>query len=285
MNQMYRDACIIIPTKHAKSVAIAPPFREKLGASVLEHIVDTDTLGTFSGEVERKGNALECARRKCEWALELLGSKTDYVLASEGSFGPHPYISFLPCDQEILYFMDRKRGFHLHLSLTSEKTNYQMKLLGSLEELQTFAKAAQFPSHALILRPNGSETRSPIFKGLNTEAALADAFSDALKLSSAGKVWVETDMRAQMNPSRMAVIGELASQMAIRLATACPQCSAPGWGRVRAEKGLECEYCDQATEMIANEIYGCVLCDHSEKIPRTDGLKAAPQQNCGWCNP
>ncbi|MFT6288225.1 MAG: hypothetical protein ACJA09_002984 [Alcanivorax sp.] len=284
-HQVYGDTCFIIPTKHEKSMAIAPPFWEKLGASVLEYVVDTDTLGTFSGEVERKGNALECARRKCEWTLELLGDKTDHVLASEGSFGPHPYIPFLPCDHEILYFIDRRRGFHLHLSLLSEKTNYQMKLLSSMEELLAFAEAAQFPLHALILRPNGSETRSPIFKDLNTEAALERAFSDALKLSNAGRVWVETDMRAQMNPSRMAVIADLAAEMAARLATACPQCASPGWGRVRSEKGLRCEYCHQTTEMIADEIYGCVLCDHSEKRARADGLNVAPQLHCGWCNP
>jgi hypothetical protein len=129
MSQAYQVACIIIPTKHAKSIAIAPPLWNRLGASVLEYYVDTDTLGTFSGEVEREGNALECARRKCEWALELLGDKVDYCIASEGSFGPHPQIPFLPCNQEILYFIDRKHGFHLHMVHITEKTNYQMKAL------------------------------------------------------------------------------------------------------------------------------------------------------------
>jgi hypothetical protein len=86
-------------------------------------------------------------------------------------------------------------------------------------------------------------------------------------------VWAETDMRAQYNPSRMQAIGELADKLAQRLATSCPKCAAPGWGRIKAEKGLNCEYCDQPTEMIAHEIYGCVLCDHTETLPRVDGLK------------
>ncbi|MFZ4541386.1 MAG: DUF6671 family protein [Rickettsiales bacterium] len=119
MSQAYHGTCIIIPTKHAKSIAIAPPFWAMLGASVLEYYVDTDTLGTFSGEVEREGNALECARRKCECALELLGDKVEYCIASEGGFGPHPQIPFLPCDQQIS-FLDRKRGFHLHMVLVTE---------------------------------------------------------------------------------------------------------------------------------------------------------------------
>jgi len=283
MRQAYHGVCIILPTKHAKSVAIAPPFWERLGASVLEYLVDTDTLGTFSGEVEREGNALECARRKCEWGLDLLGDRAEYGLASEGSFGPHPFIPFLPCDQEVLYFIDRKRSFHLHMVHFSNKTNYRMKALGSFEELQKFANSAQFPSHALILRPNNRENNHPLFKGIDTQDTLEHAFKESRKHSADGQVWVETDMRAQFNPSRMTAIGELADKLAERLATACPSCASPGWGRIHAEKGLHCEYCDQATEMIAHEIYGCVLCDHTVRQPRADGLKAAPQMHCGWC--
>ena len=256
-----------------------------LGMSLLEYPLDTDLLGTFSGEVERQGNALECVRRKCEMGLDILGDKAEYGLASEGSFGPHPYIPFLPCDQEILYFIDRKRNFHLHLTHLSEKTNYQMQALDSLEELKIFAESAQFPSHALIIRPNNRGDSGLLFKGIDTTAALEEAFKESRKVSSDGKVWVETDMRAQYNPSRMMAIGELADKLAQRLATSCPACNSPGWGRIKAEKGLHCEYCDQATEMIAHEIYGCVLCDHTETLPRADGLKAAPQMHCSWCNP
>jgi hypothetical protein len=166
----------------------------------------------------------------------------------------------------------------------SEKTNYQMQALDSLEELQKFAESVQFPSHALIVRPNDKKDYSLIFKGIYTQNHLEDAFRESLKRSSDGKIWVETDMRAQFNPSRMAAIGELADKLAQRLATSCPACSAPGWGRIKTEKGLHCEYCDQATEMIAHEIYGCVLCDHTKTLPRADGLKTAPQMHCGWCN-
>lgn len=285
MSQAYRGSCIILPTKHAKSIAIAPPFWDKLGASVLEYVVDTDTLGTFSGEIERQGNALECAQRKCEWALELLGDKVEYCMASEGSFGPHPFIPFLPCDQEILYFIDRKHGFHLHMVHISEKTNYRTEAVASYEALQKLAEEAQFPSHTLILRPNDRETQAPLFKGIDSQDALENAFRECIKHSSDGKVWVETDMRAQLNPSRMSVIGELAAKLAKRLATHCPKCSTPGWGKVQVEKGLHCEYCDQATEMVAHEIYGCTKCDYQEKHPRSDGLKTALQMHCGWCNP
>jgi hypothetical protein len=281
----YKGATIILPTKHAKSLGIAPPFWKHLQASVMECVVDTDSLGTFSGEIERKGNALECARRKCEWALELLGEKADYFLSSEGSFGPHAAIPFLANDQEILYFIDRKRGFHLHLVHASEKTNYQTKMIHSLNELRAFARSAEFPSHALVLRPNDRSMKNMIFKGIADQAWLIDAFKKVQDASRDRGVWVETDMRANCNPSRMAVIGELAEKLAKRLTSLCPLCCTPGWGIVNAEKGLRCEYCNQPTDMIACEVYGCVLCDYKKALARSDGLQFAPQMHCEICNP
>ncbi len=94
MTEAYRDARVFLPTKHGKSTAIAQPFWDRLKANVVEHAVDTDLLGTFSGEVERAGSALQCAQRKCEWAFEQLGNEAEYCVASEGSFGPHPFMPF-----------------------------------------------------------------------------------------------------------------------------------------------------------------------------------------------
>ncbi len=281
----YAGSCIILTTKHAKSIAIAPPFWGKLEASVLEYVVDTDQLGTFSGEIKRKESALECARRKCEWPLDCFGDKVEFAMASEGSFGPHPFIPFLPCDHEILYFIDRKHGFHLYLSHLSEKTNYRMEAIDSLELLDKFAKNAQFPSHALILRPNSRETTAPIFKGVNSQLALEEAFFESKKSALDGNVWIETDMRAQFNPSRMAVIGELAEKLAERLATHCPQCNIPGWGKVRVETGLTCSGCGSGTKLIKHEIHGCTKCSYEEVHQPSHGLEQAEPGNCQYCNP
>lgn len=51
-----------------------------LGAGVMEYVRDTDLLGTFSPEVERQGDALESARRTCEWSMELPG--VEHAIAS-----------------------------------------------------------------------------------------------------------------------------------------------------------------------------------------------------------
>lgn len=285
LSSVYAGHSIILITKHAKLTAIGPVFREKLGANVLAYEVDTDQLGTFSGEIERKGSALESARRKCEWSLEHTGKKIDFTLASEGSFGPHPLFPYAPCDHEILYFIDRKHGFHLHLSHFSEKTNYNMEVLDSFEALQKFAQTARFPSHALILRPADKERKTPIFKGINSQVELEKSFIEMKKYSREGKVWIETDMRANFNPSRMKVIKELAVKLAERLVTHCPSCNTPGWGYVGNQKGLHCEYCHRETQMISHEILGCVLCDYQQICPRSDSIKMAPQMYCNWCNP
>ncbi len=281
----YDGSFILLATKHAKSIAIAPSFWDKLGANVIEYVVDTDMLGTFSGEVERRGSALECARRKCEWSLRKLGDKVEFALASEGSFGPNPSIPFVPCNHETLYFIDHRNDFHLHLSHLSGTTNYRMQSVSSLAELQQFAEAAQFPSHALILRPSRREIKTPLFKGLNSQTTLEAAFAECLKHSAEDKVWVETDMRAHFNPSRMTVIQTLAENLAARLSTHCPKCNTPGWGILRVQKGLACSWCGAKTEKIKHEIFGCVKCSYEEINELPHNLKKADPKYCQNCNP
>lgn len=280
----YSGDCFLLMTKHAKSAAMAPPIWETLGASVLEYGVDTDALGTFTGEIERKGSALDCARRKCALGLERLPA-AEFGLASEGSFGPHPYIPFLPGSVEILYLMDRRHGFDLHVTHVSEKTNYRMDKVGSLDELNEFAKMAQFPSHALIVRPHVWEDKTIIFKGIESLDDLEGAFRESRKHSDDGLAWVETDMRAHMNPTRMSVIAEVAEHMAQRLASLCPKCNTPGWGKCRFEQGLRCGDCGTRTDLVKAEIFGCSKCDHEEVRPRSDALIAADPGHCPNCNP
>ncbi len=283
--ELYAGEWIILTTKHAKALAVGKPFEKYLKANFLEYVVDTDQLGTFSGEIERKQTALECAKKKCELALEIPGSKIEFALASEGSFGPHPLIPFAASDHEILYFIDQRRNFHLHISYLSTETNYQMERVDTLEKLLEFAKATLFPSHALILRANRNEMKGPIYKGLQSEIELKDAFTKIQKSTPDRFVWVETDMRAHLNPTRMKVIEEAGAKLARRLATLCPSCGLPGWGLIELIKGLECTLCGMQTELIRSEIFGCVKCTYREVKNREDGLKSADPANCQYCNP
>lgn len=281
----YADACFILTTKHAKSIAIAPAFKNQLEANVIEYLIDTDQFGTFSGEIERKGTAIECAKQKCEWSIKNLGHNVEFALASEGSFGPHPFIPFLPCNHEILYLIDRRHNFHLHVSHISEKTNYRSESIDSFELLEKFAQDIGFPSHALIISPDCKTNNNLIFKGINSHDQLYEAFKEAMKYSKTGKIFVTTDMRAHYNPTRMQVIHEAAKKLAARLASHCPSCNIPGFGKIRDEKGLECSLCGLETMLAKSEIFSCVKCDYQEKREILNGYQFANPENCLNCNP
>lgn len=80
-----------LATKHSKERAIARPLRFALGLDIAATPdLDTDLLGTFSGEVPRVGTALEVCKRKAR--LGMAGTGLPFGLASEGSFGPHHHL-------------------------------------------------------------------------------------------------------------------------------------------------------------------------------------------------
>lgn len=278
-NKPYKESIISITTKHAKALAVAPPFKKWLEATVVEYAADTDQLGTFSGELERTLSPVECAKTKCSW------SQHELSMASEGSFGPHPAAGFAICNHEILYFADKKRGFDLMLSSISPNTNFASHITESLDDAKQFAEKALFPSHAIIIRPNKPTKPGTIFKGITSWEAFLEAFTSSQKESEDGKVFLQTDMRANFNPLRMQHIGELAEKLAKRLASACVQCQQPGWGIKKWQPGLECSLCKQETDLIRYEIYGCTLCPYEEIIDLSLHGKLADPAYCHYCNP
>lgn len=279
----YRGRTLALATMHRKEEVIAPPLRALLGAKLVVPVIDTDQLGTFSGETPRPGGALEVALRKARLGMQ--AAQCHLGLASEGSFGPHPGIFCLPCDTELLVFVDDERGFTLAEAVRSPDTNFFQATIDTLAAARAAARQALFPSHAVVLRPEPWGDRQVIFKGIVSEAQLAEAFAACRAAPAMGQVWLETDMRAQHNPSRRRVIAEVADKLARRLATSCPACVAPGWGRVDVEFGLPCQGCESPTELVRCELWGCVRCAHQERRPRPDGRKWAKPGECGFCNP
>lgn len=72
---------------------------------------------------------------------------------------------------------------------------------GSLEELHDFSERAKFPSHGLILSTLPRVEERQIRKGIQTRHALDATFHDLRGLSHHTTIWVETDMRASLNPT------------------------------------------------------------------------------------
>lgn len=284
LNSPYCKRRASLATKHGKERAISRPMHFALGLDIVATPdLDTDLLGTFSGEVPRVGTALEVCERKARLGMAATG--LPFGLASEGSFGPHPFIPFIPGGIEIMTFVDDERDFVVAESLLARRTNYGHREAQNIEELADWLPAVGFPSHALIVRTTSEGPGTSVAKGIVSVERLRAAMARAAATSNDGMAWVEPDMRAHLNPTRMTAIRQLAFRLARRLATPCPACAAPGWGQTGTVKGLPCELCGTPTEMVRLEVFSCVACGHSEEKPRSDLITQTSPQYCPYCNP
>ena len=280
----YHDRQVALATMHRKEEAIAPALKETLGLfTVNAPELDTDQLGTFAGEIPRRGNMLDTAVAKARMGMQATGLSLG--LASEGSFGPHPLIPFFPGGIELLVFVDDERGLIVHETLVADQTNFSHRIVSPADPIDDFLGRVGFPAHGLIVRPNAGEIHRDIVKGITRRAVLDASIKLAARASADGKAHIETDMRAHMNPTRMRSLATLASQLGRRLAIPCPACAAPGWGRIDVVKGLPCEECATRTEMVLKEVFGCVACSRRDELPRRDGLTHASPAHCPYCNP
>lgn len=272
-----------LATKHGKARAIARPFRCAVGLQMVLPELDTDLLGTFSGEVQRQGSALETCLRKARLGMEATGLPLG--IANEGSFGPHPFIGLIPSGVEVMTFVDDERNLVVTETLVTERTNYGHREAHAVDDLFDWLPYVGFPSHALIVRTKLDGPGLPVEKGIVSIERLKEVIAIAVARSDEGIAWVEPDMRAHLNPTRMSTIRQLAFRLARRLAAECPACSSPGWGRIGVVEGLPCEICDEPTNTILADLFGCPACDHREEKPRRNNPAKASARYCPQCNP
>lgn len=278
----YPDPRVAIATLHGKACALRPALAG-IGLMPVPVAVDTDALGTFSGEVERKADPRETAIAKAR--LGMAASGLSLGLATEASFGPDPLLGFLPVHHELLAFIDDRHGQVLVLEQTSRDTNWQSKTLRTADEAEPLLLASGFPEHAVLVRPNAFQPGMPVAKGLRDRSAVAAAIVHSAALSADGLARLDTDMRAHMNPTRQRQIAALGQALAQRLATPCPVCAAPGFGRIGSRPGLPCAECGESTDLVQVEVHGCGACGHHEPRPRGDGRVTADPAACPHCNP
>jgi hypothetical protein len=214
-----------LTTRHGKERALARPFPLGLGASLEVSPCNTDQLGTFSGEVERLDDAVTTCRRKALMGLEQTGLRLG--LASEGSFGPHPVMPLLAVGHELLVVVDLDRQLTVVEQRLDWRTNYGQRQLQPEEDPSAWLKQVGFPSHAVIARP-ADASLGLWHKGLHSPAALAEALGTCRRADPEGLAWLETDMRAHHNPTRMRSIRRVGVALVRRLCTPCPSCGAPG---------------------------------------------------------
>jgi hypothetical protein len=275
----YQNQTILLATKHQKEQAIAKPFYHRLSCTLMVHDFDTDQFGTFTGEVERKSNPYATCIEKARSAAAYFDYP--FAIASEGSFGPHPMIPLIPGAHEMMVFIDLEHQWIISEQVLSQNTNYAMITIDAKTELETFLNQVGFPSHGLTLQY--AKDKRVLAKGITNHVTLDLALREGFKHEQ--KLLLATDMRAMMNPTRMAMIHELADKLALRISNLCHHCQAPGFGFKKIQGQLPCQTCGGPSSYYKEEIWGCIQCEYQEYKTRSDGLIEADPRYCLVCNP
>ena len=276
---IYKDKFVLLASKHKKEQVIEPVFREKLGCNLSVEDIDTDQFGTFTGEIPRSQSAYNTCILKAKHAAN--EKKYALSIASEGSFGPHPSNPFIPHAHEIMVFVDLDNDWVIAEQLVTPHTNYNMMTIDQDTRLDAFLAAAHFPSHALTLQ--SGDKQNVLEKGINSHAKLHASLD--VNFKKYNELFIATDMRAMMNPTRMQTLAELAENLAIRITTACPGCGIPGFGFKSVSGHLPCSLCGDETKLYRYETWECIRCDYQEQRSRKDRLIVADPTHCDYCNP
>jgi len=265
----YHGSTAAIATKHLKEQILAPHFAQ-LEVALQVAQVDTDLLGTFTGEIERIGTPKEVALQKARLGMQATGLL--YGIASEGSIGPDPMVPFLSSDIECLVWVDDLLGieiveFHRSMEIVAAHT-----VIDSGFDLERFLHKADFPNHGLIVK-----SKEKITKGITNRADLEKALAN-------NATSIESDLRAHLSPSRQKNIAAVAQQLVNRLAVLCKECQTPGFGVLGNLYGLECVECKNFVEQaVRGKRLGCFKCDYREEI-ENEKMFVQPA-DCDYCNP
>lgn len=277
---IFRGRSLVIATNHGKEQAIRP-ILETLGVKcIIPSGLDTDQFGTFTGEIERIVDPLEAARLKCELACQAYGCSL--AVASEGSFGPHPSMFFIPADDEIVILRDLENKLEIKAREISTKTNFSGRLCQTWEDAESFAAAALFPEHALIARISQNNA-ARIVKGIKDWKHLKEMTGSFL--ADHGSIFLETDMRAMHNPSRMKVIASATVKLLETIQRLCPGCGMPGFDIQDIKAGLPCGHCGAPTRSTLARIYECQKCLYRLEQAYPNGKEKEDPMYCDWCNP
>ena len=268
-------------TKHGKEKVIASVLEDQF-ACIVKHsdAYDTDLLGTFTQDTPRHGTQLDAARKKAVIGMDLL--ELDLGIANEGAFVIDPYAGIVPWNNELVILIDQKNGLEL-TGFSGAAAQNDHDYVSQWEDMEKFANTALFPSHYLVVKPT-DEYHPKSQKGIRDLAALKEAFEWAKALSSTGAVYVENDLRAFANPTRMENIRKATIDLAKKMSSLCPQCQTPGYWVKDIQRGLPCNVCGLPTDQEIAKIWGCIKCDYQD----TEGmkiLKFADPSKCNHCNP
>lgn len=266
-----------LTTKHKKGDWIAPAFNP-LGVSIKSVELDTDQLGTFSPERPRTRSQRDTVIEKARLGMAKMG--VSYGTASEASIGPDPLIPFLNSIVECMVWLDLTRGIEILNFTRSLDVIAVREEINESTPIEPILLKSDFPNHGLLVYAPGIE----VFKGIRDEAALGAALERSFASARGGTIFIESDLRAHMSPSRQLIIAKCAAELVDRLSKLCPRCEVPGFGRIEILYGLPCEFCGgQVNGAVRGEVEGCTSCGLREERLSTKAVALAAQ--CNFCNP
>lgn len=270
----FQDATFALLTLHGKQHVIAPVLWEHLKARILHtDAYDTDTLGTFSGEIERVSAPLDCAKKKAELACSLTGCAIG--LGSEGSFSPGPF-GLVTFNEELLACVNVAEHWTV-VGRSYQPCTVREQQCQNGDELATFLGAT--PSgQGLILKAQGR-----LSKGLLGESEVAEQLRRWFGTTVQWPLTVSDDLRAHHCPERRERIARAAENLAERLLSACPNCRCPGFWPDEVRFGLPCRWCGTPTNAIMQRIVNCQSCQYQQLFDIEE--EYAEPDNCPNCNP
>ena len=272
----YRGATAGFATVHHKELVVAPVL-DRVGLVVEVVPFDTDSLGTFSGEVPRPGPAVEVLRTK---AVAGAAASGRFGLASEGSFGPDPSLP-VTVDVELVGLLDASSEvLVVGRAVSPAPWAVTVTVQGDVDDrIVEMLHRAGLPDQRMIVTSAERSAVAPV-KDLADLDSVRRAVHDVLRAGHGATI--SSDLRADRSPGRRAVIHDAAVDLAERLSTVCPTCGAGGFGPESTEPGLPCSWCDSPTSATLHRVHRCPSCTHEER--RTvEG--AADPAHCARCNP
>lgn len=259
---------------HDKASIIAPLLAERWQASLTNTTAfDTDSLGTFSGEVERRLSPLECALRKARLALELTGA--DFGLGSEGSFGLAPW-GFGVLNQELVACVPAGADWVVVGCHASPVAVAECRY-GDSDALAKFWQT--LPEGQGVMLSGDGRVAKGLCSASEVQAHLAAWYGERIPPD----VRIAYDLRAHQSPVRRGNIARAVINLLERLDNPCSHCGRPGFWPDHREIGLPCAECGAPTNSLLARIARCEGCGCQQAYPVE--VQHADPASCPLCNP
>lgn len=225
---------------------------------------------------------MDAARAKIAAGFERAPEET-IMIASEGSFGPHPEMPFVAAGRELVVLCDRKRNLELVGHDYSFAPSFRQATVQSGSDAAIFATSVGFPAQGIVVLASVDGAPAPQVFADKSAASFTDLIAAVLRaLNHFGEAHLVCDMRAHRNPQRMAAIRRAATDLVRSCLSRCPRCDRPGFRPSEPILGATCRWCGSPTRQALAEVSICCGCDYRVERSLTN---SADPGICGFCNP